>query len=436
LTAGQGEIDVAAYFPIRQGDAWTYEYSLRIGDGPLRQVKRTRAFEGRELINTGQADKLASETGDYALFSLNEQGLHLHGAAEYERGARFLFDPPVVILTRQMKVGQPIVMTQPEEDGQQTRQFTTVLEGVAAIDTPMGKFNECLKVRWEMDGSLATQKTTYYFAKGVGIVAYQVEARNKKRGGVELLVDARLKLAQLHGRNFSSAAELKPLASPATTPAALTDNPKARAIFRQASENRYGWDKKFPGFEAEFRLVRDGGAPVNGTLRVDRQLAVTVTCPDPTARAIAHAEVSQFVTHRHLRPFDEVYGPGKATFGFSASDAAEGEEILLNDEEAMGSSYLIRDREIVRVSRSYGRVRFVTNHVKSVKTDDGRYLASEYEITYFSNETGAVVSQTKFHDRYDKTGAYWLPVGRTKVESARGKTATLELSLSNLRYLK
>jgi len=434
--AASGDIEVAAYFPIRQGDAWTYEYSVRLGDKPVRQVKRTRAFEGRELVNTGQADKLASENGDYALFSLNDQGLYLHGAAEYEREVRFLFDPPVAILTRQMKVGQPILMTQLEEDGKQTRQFTTVLEGTATIETPMGKFNDCLKVRWEMDDSAAAQKTTYYLARRVGIVAYQVEARNKKRGGLELQVDARLRLAQLHGRSFASVAELRQLALPNSEPAAMADDPRARAIFRQASENRYAWDRKFPGFEAQFKLVRDGGTPVDGTLRVDRQFTVSVSCPDPAARAAVHAEVSQFVIHRHQQPFDEAYGPGKATFGLSATDAAEGEEILVNDDEAMGSSYRIRDREIVRISRSYGRVRFVTNHVKNLKTDDGRYVASEYEITYFSNETGAVVSQTKFTDRYDKIGAYWLPLGRTKLESAKGKTSTLDLALSNLRYVK
>jgi hypothetical protein len=178
---------------------------------------------------------------------------------------------------------------------------------------------------------------------------------------------------------------------------------------------------------------------VEGTVRVDRQFTVNVTCPDATARALVHTEVSQFVIHRRQQQFDEVYSPGKATFGFaanSAPDGVQGEEILVNDEEAMGSSYRIRDREIVRISRSYGRVRFVTNHVKNIKTDDGRYVASEYEITYFSNETGAVVSQTKFTDRYDKVGAYWLPLGRTKVESAKGKTSTLDLVLSNLRYLR
>jgi len=196
------EIDIASYFPIRQGDVWTYEWSYRIGSGPMRTVTRTRAFEGREFVNAGFASRLVSENGDYVLFSLDDQGLYLHGAAEYERGIRFLFDPPIGVLTKGMKMGQPLVMTQLEEDGQHRRTITTMLEGIESVETPMGKFSDCLKVWWEMEGSTARQKTTYYFAKGIGIVAYQVEARSKKDNQVELSVDARLKLAQLGGRNI------------------------------------------------------------------------------------------------------------------------------------------------------------------------------------------------------------------------------------------
>ena len=40
-----GTFDSAAYFPIRQGDAWTYDWQLRIGQAPPQTVKRTRALE-------------------------------------------------------------------------------------------------------------------------------------------------------------------------------------------------------------------------------------------------------------------------------------------------------------------------------------------------------------------------------------------------------
>jgi hypothetical protein len=424
-------LDIAAYFPIRPGDVWTYDWQFRLGNAPPQTVKRTRAFEGREFVNTGNADKLASENGDYALFSLNAQGLWLHGAAEYERDTRYLFDPPIAILTREMKPGQPLVVTQLEEDGKTPRQFTSLFEGAAAIETPLGKFNDCLKVTWEMDASVAKQRTTYFLAKGVGIVAYQIEVKSKTAAGFAMTVDARLRLVQLQGKTYTRLDDLQTFGAASLTPA---ENSKARALFRKAHEALYVWDKKFPGFEATFRLHRSGAPDATGTARVNRQLQVEVQCADAKARAQVHAELSQFVTYRQAKNFEEQFGEGKARIGQGAP-RGDTVEINVSDEESAGASYLLRDREIVRVTRSYGRVRFV-NQIKNFKTEDGRYIANEAELTYYSNETGAVAGQTHYQDRYQKNGAYWLPLARQKSETVKGKTETLELQFSDLHYLK
>jgi hypothetical protein len=427
--------DIAAYFPIRQGDAWTYDWQLRMGQASPQTVKRTRAFEGREFVNTGNVDKLASENGDYALFSLDERGLLLHGAAEYGRDLRFIFDPPVTVLTPQMAIGQPLVNTQMAEDGKTPRRFTSLLEGHVAMETPLGKFSDCLKVSWVMDDDSAYQKTTYYLAKGVGIVAYAIEVKTKKDGNRELNVDARLRLAQLQGKTFAKLADLELFTN---SKAASAENAKARALFRKAHEATYVWDKKFPGFEATFTLKRAGASDVTGTVRVTKAAQVEVQCADAKAKAQVHAEMSQFVTYRQSKNFDEQYGTDKAKIGLGEPNGAANSsevEIIVSDEESSGSSFLLRDREIVRVTRSYGRVRFV-NQVKNFKTDDGRFIANEAELTYYSNESGAVAGQTSYQDRYEKVGSYWLPLTRQKSETAKDKTVSLDLSLSNVRYLK
>lgn len=433
LTVAQTEnkIDVAAYFPIRQGDAWTYDWQYRAGKAQPQTVKRTRAFEGRELAGARLAHKLASETGDHAFFSLDDTGLYLNGAAERERNVRFIFDPPIPLLTPQMKAGQFLATTQLSDDGQTTRRFSSGLAGTATIETPMGKFDDCLKVVWVMDDDTAHQATTYFLAKGVGIVAYQIEVRSKKSGGFEMSVDARLRLAQLQGRNFVKADELK---SP-VAPAAIADNSKARALFRRASESLYTWDKKFSGFEAAFTLSKDGTKLADGTVTINRQFEAQVICPVESARSIVQAEVGQFIGYRRTIPFDEAYGKDKTKIDFGGGEQTDA-EIVVSDEESGLASFAIRDREITRISRSHGRVRFVINHVKSLKTDDGRFLPVEAELTYYSNETGAVVSRTNYIDRYEKLGGYWLLVARKKVESAAGKTSTLELVFSNIRYAK
>jgi hypothetical protein len=429
ITASAQSLDPSAYFPIRQGDAWTYDWQYRIGSTPPQTIKRTRAFEGREFVNTGNVDKLASENGDYALFSLNETGLHLHGAAEYERDVRFLFDPPLAILTKSMKPNEAVKTEQLAEDGKTVRRFTSVYEPLAAYETPMGKFNDCLKVTWTMDDATAWHLTTYILARNVGMIGYVIEVKTKGAKPFEMNVDARLKLAQLAGRTFRTAEDANPFALTRKT---VPENNKARTQLRRAHESQYTWDKKFPGFTAEYSYTRDNSTPVTGTLRITRALQVEVVCADPTVKAAVHAEASQFVSYRQSKAFDEEYGAAQIGFGDINDQMTE---IIVSDDTVSGSSFLLRDREITRISRSYGRVRFV-NQLASLKADDHRFIPNQAELTYYSNETGALVGQSKYTDRYEKVGAYWLPLERRKEEFAKAKASQSVLVLRNVMYEK
>ncbi len=431
--ASAQSLEVSAYFPIRQGDAWTYDWQYRMGNQPPQTIKRTRAFEGREFVNTGNVDKLASENGDYALFSLNDTGLYLHGAAEYERDVRFLFDPPVALLTPAMKPGIALKAEQLAEDGKTMRRFTSVYEPLAAYDTPMGKFQDCLQVTWTMEDATAWHLTTYVLARNVGVIGYVIEVKTKSAKPFEMKVDARVRLAQLNGRTFLKTEDLNVFTA---TKKSAPENTKARTLFRKAHESQYGWDRKFPGFTADFTFTRDKDeadtGPIIGKLRVTRAGQIEIECADASVKAAIHAEASQFVSYRQSKPFDELYGAAQIGFG-EINDLTT--EIILSDDTAAGSSFLLRDREIVRISRSYGRVRFV-NQVTSLQTDDHRFIANQAELTYYSNETGELVGQSKYHDRYEKVGAYWLPLERLKEEFAKGKASKSALVLRNLKYEK
>ncbi|NOT58872.1 MAG: DUF3386 family protein [Acidobacteria bacterium] len=429
ISVSAQSLDPSAYFPIRQGDAWTYDWQYRIGKPPPQTVKRTRAFEGREFVNTGNVDKLASENGDYALFSLNESGLWLHGAAEYERDVRFLFDPPVAVLTKTMKPGEPLKAEQLAEDGKMLRHFSSVYEVLPSYDTPMGRFQDCLKVTWTMEDGTAWHATTYFLARGVGVVGYAIEVKTKSAKPFEMSVDARLRIAQFAGKTFLKTEDFNHFAA---TKKSAPENSKARALFRKAHESQYTWDKKFPGFTAEFSYSRDSGAAVTGKLRVTRAYRIEIECADATVKAATHAELSQFVSYRQAKPFDELYATAQIGFG-DINDLTT--EIIVSDDTATGSSFLLRDREILRISRSYGRVRFV-NQVTSLKTDDQRFIANQAELTFYSNETGTLVGQTKYTDRYDKIGTYWLPLERHKEEFAKGKASQAALVLRDVRYEK
>ena len=106
---------------------------------------------------------------------------------------------------------------------------------------------------------------------------------------------------------------------------------------------------------------------------------------------------------------------------------------ILAEGDTMGTSYIVRKGEILRVARTAGRVRFAADNLSQLRTEDGRYITVEYQLTYFSNEDQSEISKEELVDAYSKVGVYWLPVGRKSVRTEHGaKTAAFELRLTSL----
>ncbi|MBI4469163.1 MAG: DUF3386 family protein [Acidobacteria bacterium] len=428
-TAGFGP--VSEYFPVGTADSWTYDWTVRLPDGSSRKVSRTRAIEGREFISAEiSAYKLVASDGDFVILSVDDRALRLHGSAEKERELRFTFDPPVLLLSSDMMPGKSVVLTESDAGGSLAREWTTTFDGFHPVETPMGKFDQAAKVRLAMKSPEIDTHATYYFVKRIGLVAYQYEARRKSSEKSLISVDARLHFAQLGGRLIKKYVDLVAGATTAPAGAKPGSSARARKIFKDALDSRYMWDKGFKGFQAAFLLVTDGKSPISGTIRVDPGLHVSVECPDSTARARVQSELSEFLNHREPRAFDEVYG--KAEFRLGEEDPGRGAQIFVEG-DAMGTSYRIKDNQVIEVNRAYGRVRYETLNHRHIRTADGRSIAVEYEIVYYSNETNQVVDQIKYLDGYEKIGGYYLPKSRKKTETAGQKISVLELTLSNFQ---
>jgi len=246
-------INITEYVPLDHGRTWTYQWTLRYGDGRKETTSRTKSFEGPEFLPTGYAHKFVSDLGDYALLSVDNRALRLHGSVEPHRAIRFTFDPPVVLYSPEMEFGRPYTITQPADDGG-TRTCTTVVDGFEDVSTPMGQFHRCLKIRLEINSSDVRTKAVYYYARGLGLVAYQYEAWVKNKERPEVAIDAGLKLAQLVGQTISNASQLETLEAKVAAGSPRLDDPEARKMFRQAYGRLYYWPAKFPGFQAEFAL--------------------------------------------------------------------------------------------------------------------------------------------------------------------------------------
>ncbi len=446
--------DLGEYFPFYQADSWTYDWTYVFANGQSRTEDRTRSFAGTEFFDATAAFKLLDNKGSYQYYTYSsEHGIRMHGSFENRPGGQpFVYQPPLRIAHPEQVIGREYRWSepapdQPEDVGRYKRlqHFTSTLEGYQTIDTPVGTF-EVLRARlsWTTSKSRATQ--WYFLAKDVGIVAMDYEAIDRVSGKRGIALQARLKSAKLRGDEVASLEDLEAhVGKVAETRAGLTDDPEARAIFRAASENRYVWDGDFPGIQADVQIVDHGGEPVPAKITVDRNLSVDFECDACSAelRTLARAQISQFVTHRAHEPFDHKYGKGKAYFQMIEERPDGQVEIKVDGETAMGSWYLIDGKQVRKLTRTLGGpVKFMIHHEKNIQTEDGRYIANYYPVTFFMEmgdqkmDLGKVV----YDDQFVKQGDFWLPKHRI----LKGKLpqpdrsiidVDLEMQFVNVAYL-
>ena len=197
----------------------------------------------------------------------------------------------------------------------------------------------------------------------------------------------------------------------------------ARDIFKSAYENRYTWDENFPGYSADFeleighdtKLGRSGdkvltAGTYNGSVTVPADLTdlngiVVDGVSDPLAAEWIVNQIKDVITHRKRSDFESAHG--KHEFAIDGDTDATGAVPIAVSGDSMGSHYKIRDRQVVEVSRTMGRMSFTIAHLDKLDTDTG-YLSTSYTAVFTDPSSGKVVNQIKFADSYGEYGGYFL----------------------------
>jgi len=148
------DISLKEFFPLTEGSKWLY-----LGEGNefasfIREVLYVREDRAQIMENNGGTISASVfETTDEAIVRIFFQG------EEYNE-TNFLDEEPndnLVILKKPLKVGSKW------ETPQGSRE---IVEIDATVDTPAGKFEDCIKVRISMENSTSNE----YFKRGVGMV--------------------------------------------------------------------------------------------------------------------------------------------------------------------------------------------------------------------------------------------------------------------------
>lgn len=205
----------------------------------------------------------------------------------------------------------------------------------------------------------------------------------------------------------------------------------AQDFFRAAYENRYTWDKNFPGYTADVTF-KHNDATYSGQVKVTADLKAEVTgIDDEAAKKAVHGQLWEIAVHRVRRAFEQTHGEN--TFSYGEKDESGAQEILMGG-KSEGDRYKVSNSEVSMVHRHIHGV-VITIHTHSSHDTGEGYLSHTYDSVYHDPETGAQKGgKSNFVDEYEKVGDYQI-LNRRLITTEGDKTDTQEFIFSNIQLL-
>lgn len=206
----------------------------------------------------------------------------------------------------------------------------------------------------------------------------------------------------------------------------------AQELFRAAYENRYTWDKDFPGYRADVTYKYDG-QEITGKVTIYANNKAEVTgVEDEEAEKAIHGQAWETAIHRVRRTFEQTHGEN--IFSYGATDETGAVEILMGG-KSQGDKYKLRNNEVCLVHRHIHGVVITVNTFSSHETGEG-YLSHTYNSVYHDPQTGEQKGgKSNFVDEYEKVGKYYILNRREITTEVDGKSFVQEFIFSNIKLL-
>ncbi|MBD0265764.1 MAG: DUF3386 domain-containing protein [Tolypothrix sp. Co-bin9] len=207
----------------------------------------------------------------------------------------------------------------------------------------------------------------------------------------------------------------------------------AQELFQAAYENRYTWDKNFPGYTADITFKEDDKV-ITGKIRVNADLKAEVfDVEDEQAQKIIHGQAWEIAIHRVRRSFEQTHSTN--TFSYGNTDETGAVEILVGG-KSEGDGYKVRNNEVCYVHRLIHGTFVTINTFSSHDTGEG-YLSHTYDSVYHDPKTGEQRGgRSEFTDEYEKVGKYFILNRREIRTQTEGQVSTQEFIFSNIKLLE
>jgi hypothetical protein len=206
----------------------------------------------------------------------------------------------------------------------------------------------------------------------------------------------------------------------------------AQDLFQAAYENRYTWDRNFPGYRATVTYTH-GENTLTGQATVTADLKAEVSgIEDEAAQKAIHGQLWEIAIHRIRRSFADTHGKNTFSFGETDADGAVG---ILMGGKAEGDRYKVRNNEVVLVHRHIHGVVVTINTFNTHDTGEG-YLSHRYDSVYHDPQTGEQKGgKSLFEDKYEKVGAYWILNHRQIQTEVEGASEVEDFQFSDIQLL-
>jgi AraC-like DNA-binding protein len=195
------------------------------------------------------------------------------------------------------------------------------------------------------------------------------------------------------GMNSAIAAPDKPAPEAAT----------AKTLLQTAYDNRYTWDKAFPGYLAEV-AVRYQNTYVQGAVLIEPTLQVaTQHVVDKDIRQVITAQLQMTASQLQPTTFEAMHGQYQFSLLRNEDNTAEIEE----KKDDLSARYIVKNNEIMQVNRDIGKYIIEIKTIDSMKASEG-YLQTHFQATFRDSKTAAIAEQDDVRDSYEKVGSYYL----------------------------
>jgi len=193
--------NMAQYFPLHQGDEWTYLSTLNNG----APVEIKSVVSGPELVNGVETMKIGVH---YRV--MDSEGLKTYRWDRPEFGQFYIYDPPELTFPAQFSLGDSYQQSYTNsiyslDDGTLldtgTVSETVTLEAVEDVSVPAGTFKDCLKVHYSItyqnsSGEYGELEDSNWFFRNVGGVKVESDILVRPPGGNGLEFDLSIELIE------------------------------------------------------------------------------------------------------------------------------------------------------------------------------------------------------------------------------------------------